>query len=362
MRFLHTADWHLGLRAAHLGGAGEKVREERFSTARKILEIARDESVEFILLAGDLFDDNAVDRVLIQRTADLLGKAFCPVFIIPGNHDPDVPGSVWAHPSFSRYPNIRVMRQSCPAEVPGGILFPCPLKEKKSANDPTAWIPPSGDRRIRIGMAHGSVEGCPMDDRDHPVPRDAAFRKGLDYLAMGHWHSRGLFADREGAVRMAYSGCHETTKFGEENSGNVLIVSIRGAREIPEVKDVAVGKLRWKILEGDIREEADLHGLVSQIEKMEEPERTLLEVRLRGYLPGSRISAIDAMAAILESRFFWWRLDEGTLSLRPSDSAWIAELGSGLLRETAERLSGCGAPEDIRRRALLELHSLAGKD
>ena len=33
MRFVHTADWQIGMRAAHVGGAGPRVREERLAAA-----------------------------------------------------------------------------------------------------------------------------------------------------------------------------------------------------------------------------------------------------------------------------------------------------------------------------------------
>jgi DNA repair exonuclease SbcCD nuclease subunit len=75
MKFLHTADWQLGMKAVQVGGAGERVRAERLKTAEQIIRLAREQAVDFILLAGDIFEDNAVERVLIQQAADLLGGA-----------------------------------------------------------------------------------------------------------------------------------------------------------------------------------------------------------------------------------------------------------------------------------------------
>ena len=44
-------------------------------------------------------EDNAVDRVQVQKVADVLAAFTGPVYLIPGNHDPFSPGSVWAPPS-----------------------------------------------------------------------------------------------------------------------------------------------------------------------------------------------------------------------------------------------------------------------
>ena len=60
-------------------------------------------------------------------------------------------------------------------------------------NTPGA-IPPTGSTAdgsgaIAVGLAHGTVEGVPQDPPEFPIARDAAARAGLDYLALGHWHS-----------------------------------------------------------------------------------------------------------------------------------------------------------------------------
>jgi DNA repair exonuclease SbcCD nuclease subunit len=70
MRFLHTADWQIGMKASHVGEAGTRVRDERVAAARRVVEVARDAGADFILVTGDTFEDNGVDRVLVQKVAD----------------------------------------------------------------------------------------------------------------------------------------------------------------------------------------------------------------------------------------------------------------------------------------------------
>ena len=53
MKFFHTADGQLGMKAAQVGVAGERVRAERHKTAERIVRLARDQAVDFIRLAGD---------------------------------------------------------------------------------------------------------------------------------------------------------------------------------------------------------------------------------------------------------------------------------------------------------------------
>lgn len=355
MRFLHTADWHIGLRAKALGRAGESIREQRFRTGAAVLERAKELAVDFILHAGDLFDDNAVDRLLVQRTADLLRTAPCPLYVIPGNHDPFVPGSLWTHPALTTLPNVHILTEAHPVEVPKGVLYPCPLTSRTSTNDPTSWIRAEGEA-VALGLAHGSVEGCPIEEWDNPIPRDAAERSSLDYLALGHWHSCARFGDAGGTCRMAYAGTHETTKFGEEKAGRVLIVTIPHRGAAPMVEEESVGHFLWRNIAAEVHDRGDLEGIRARIDGVKAPGRTLMALSLSGLLPADGRALLDEIGA-LQSRFFWWSLDDGT-ELSPSDDRWVDLLQSGLLRETARRLQSSDAPEAVKARALTELYAM----
>src|SRR5258708_8172753 len=140
MKFLHTADWEIGMKVVHVGSVGQRVRDERLAAARRVVQAAKNANAEFILMAGDTFEDNGVDRGLIQKVADILTEFDGLVYVVPGNHDPLVPGSVWEHPAWRSHEQVCVCRQMEPLQIPGGILCPCPVREKRSTRNPTAWI------------------------------------------------------------------------------------------------------------------------------------------------------------------------------------------------------------------------------
>jgi DNA repair exonuclease SbcCD nuclease subunit len=365
MRFLHTGDWQIGMKAATLGAAAERVREERLAASKRVVETGKAHRADFILVAGDLFEDNAVSRVLIQKVADILEQFGGPVFVIPGNHDPLVPGSVWEHPAWKSCSNVHVLREETPVEVPGGVIFPCPAREKHSGRNPTAWIPPERTDAIRIGVAHGTVEGIRQDEPDYPIPRDAPQRACLDYLALGHWHSYATYPDPDGAVRMAYSGTHETTKYGERDSGSVLIVDIPGAGAPPSITPVRTGGLTWVTIEKDLREPGDLLRVKEQVETLPNPGGTLVEVSLSGILAAGERAELAHVEDILASRFVSGRLDASRLRPSPDDDSWLSGLPPGVVREAAGRLRQIAAAgsesSEIAARALMELYSIAGE-
>ncbi|MBN1911355.1 MAG: DNA repair exonuclease [Pirellulales bacterium] len=339
MKLFHTADWQIGMKAAHVGDAGERVRRERLAAGWRVVEAAREHGVDALLVAGDTFEDNAVERVLVQQVADILAEAPCPVFLIPGNHDPDVPGSVWEHRAWAAHDNLHVLHRAEPIALPGATLYPCPLHEKHSAADPTRWIDASGADGLAIGLAHGTVEGIAQDEPEHPIARDAAARAGLDYLALGHWHSFGAFDGRT-----AYSGTHETTKFGERDSGNALLVELTARGEPPVMTPVRTGGLRWASRRHEIRDENQLGQIRQEIEAWPEPGATLLDLRLSGVLPAGQRDELARIEELAAARFLYHRIDAAGLLPAPDDDGWLAGLADGPLKETARRLVALADP------------------
>jgi DNA repair exonuclease SbcCD nuclease subunit len=368
MKFIHTADWQLGMTAAHVGSAASRVREERLAAARRVVAVAQDQGAEFVLMAGDIFEDNGVERALIQKVADILGGCQVPVYLIPGNHDALTPGSVWEHPAWKSMERVHVLREEKPVDIRGGVLYPCPTKDKRSRKDPTAWIPSAETGVIRIGLAHGTVEGVPQPEPDYPIPRDAAIRAGLDYLALGHWHSTATYPASDGSVRMAYSGTHETTSFGERDSGNILVVDIAGPGAAPVITSVRIGGLTWRVIEKDVREPGDLQRVRQDIEAQDNPGSTLMDLRLKGLLAAGERDEIARIEEILASRFLFHRVDSSGLRPSPEDVNWLASLPPGILQNVAVRLQELsdprfagerpeGASPEVASRALMEIYA-----
>jgi DNA repair exonuclease SbcCD nuclease subunit len=351
------------MKAAHAGRAARRVREERLAAGRRVVDVANRRGAEFLVVAGDLFEDNAVGGTLVQQTGDVLAAFEGPVYLLPGNHDPLQPGSVWEHPVWESHENLHLLSEAEPVEVTGGTLHPCPVREKHSRSDPTRVIPDAGEG-IRVGIAHGTVEGVPVETPDFPVPRDAADRRGVSYLALGHWHSTSRFASPDGAERMAYCGTHETTRFGERDSGNVLLVTIPAPAAAPEIEVVPTGGLAWLDLREEVRSPEDLEEIRNHIEGASAPERTLLRLRLSGALPAAAFAELDRIREVALSRFLGARIDADAIRPSPEDTGWIEDLPDGHVRAAAEHLRELSVSPDEGQAAeaslaLLELFVLS---
>lgn len=350
MHFLHTADWQIGMKAASTGGAAGAVRQARLDSAARVVALQAD----FLLLAGDTFEDNAIDRALVQRTGEILSRFGGPVYLLPGNHDPWQPGSVWEHPVWQQYGNLFVIRQPGAFPVPGGTLIAAPLHEKHSRQDPTAClaeIPRAGGPIV--AMSHGTVEGIDPGTEHHPISRDACRRAGADYMALGHWHSTSFYPDASRIVRMAYAGSHETTKFGERDSGNVLRVRIDPT---PRVEVIPTGVLSWHSIEEDVQIPGDLAAVRDRLAAL--PERSLVRLTIRGLLHAAESDLLRQLDE-MRGRFLHFALDTAALRLA-EETGWEDRLPAGAAQLAARELRGRAADGDtLAADALLELQALA---
>jgi len=398
--FLHAADPHLGLRVTRFEPEhADKIRDARFRALEKVLSVAADRGADFILIAGDLFDDASVDAITARRAFDLLSEGSqCPVFVLPGNHDPLLPGSVWDRQPWNRADAgvVRVLRSSEPVSAPGGAtILPCPVFRKTSLDDPTASIPePEASAQgttVRIGVAHGSVKDrATLPPDDHLISPDAVQVHHLDYLALGHWHSPHEYKDGDGAVRAAYSGVPEPIgfprgssegtgwvpyssgsgreDFADDGCGNILLVRIGSPGAPPEVERIGVGVLRllsesYRAYSGE-----DLSEVIRKTAERQGPEHIVLRLHLEGVVSASAWLRLDDLRAVMQGRYLHGKMDVHSLKLEPTEDELRETVGHGVLKEVFDRLSQ-GTAEGLQetdegvlaQRAVALLYQLASE-
>jgi DNA repair exonuclease SbcCD nuclease subunit len=189
---------------------------------REIARLAQERNVDVVVVAGDVFDDNAVGADTLQQAHDVLtGFGQVPVVLLPGNHDPATADSALERLQPPKPVIVATARESITLKE--ATVYPCPLTRRHEHEDPTEWLPSrTSDEGIRIALAHG----CALDfseetETPNRIDVAAVLGKGFDYLAMGDWHGSFRLDDRAW-----YSGTPEATRFREREPGRVLVVDI----------------------------------------------------------------------------------------------------------------------------------------
>ena len=255
MRFIHAADLHLdsplrGL-SAYPDAPAERLRTTTRDAFRNLVDHALAEAVDFMVIAGDVYDGDWKDfntGLFFVRQMGRLRQAGIPVFLLHGNHDAEsemtrgleLPDNVHVFSARKaetfRLEALRValhgrsFRVAATTEnlLPG---YPAPVP---------GWL--------NIGVLHTALEGHAEHARYAPCSVAELRARGYQYWALGHVHEHWI---ERGTVTIAYPGNLQGRHIRETGARGALMVSAEGD-EITAVDRIDVAVLRWHLLAVDI--------------------------------------------------------------------------------------------------------------
>jgi DNA repair exonuclease SbcCD nuclease subunit len=355
VRILHAADLHLGRSFPHPGDAGVARQRDLFDTFERICAEALDNEVAALLIAGDLFDTFSPPADTVSRVAERferLADAGVRVFIIPGDAD-----SITYERSIWRYEDLG-----------GAHIFRAPVFETQSfaaggttvhvhgvAFNPAVHADPLDTLRparpgLNVALLHATVDGPGASvgtDHYFPVGSAELLASGMDYVALGHEHTRQQFPPR-GTISACYPGSPEGLETAETGPRYVALLELDDGP--PEVSFLQVNHREI------VNPEVDTTGLSA-----DDVLETLLalggdDILLAARLTGSPDALLDAaeMTSVLEDSFFRVEIDDRTLLSSSPFAAHIA--GENTIRgeyvaTLQRRIKGS---EDAEERAVLE--------
>lgn len=370
VRFLHTADWQLGMTRYYLEGEAQaRFTQGRIDVIRRIGALAVEERCGFVLVCGDVFESNHVEREIVIRALEAMEETpQIPFYLLPGNHDPLDASSVYRSPTFEskRSGNVVVLDSSDPLEVALGVeLIPAPLRSK----DPRADLvniacdglaPTDG---VRIVVGYGQIDQFAHSHHDPGRVALTKLEKKLEaglvhYVALGDRHSK----TEVGAVgRIWYSGAPEPTAFREVDPGHVLVVSL-GSDWI-DVDDRRVGHWRFLSSEWEITGDADLNALDQWFSDLRPKERTIVRITVGGYVSLKQQARLAELLEDHDAPLAALEVDNQALQTSP-DATDVEEFGvSGFALRAVQDLSELADDSEdasVARDALVLLRRLTG--
>ncbi len=246
MRFIHAADIHLDspLRGLETHLPTDRIRVATRQALTNLVELCLSEQVDFLVIAGDIFDADWKDfqtALFVTRELRKLKRANIPVFLIHGNHD-SVEGMskrtpwpdnvhVFAHkqPETKRLEELRVALH--------GRSFP---KREVLEN----WVPHYPQPVagwFNIGLLHTNADGSPNHDSYAPCAVTELAAKGYDYWALGHVHDYAILNQHPHVV---YSGNLQGRHVRETGPKGCVLVEVEG-NEIRSLEFRTTDVLRW---------------------------------------------------------------------------------------------------------------------
>ncbi|EAC5508892.1 exonuclease SbcCD subunit D [Listeria monocytogenes] len=205
IQFLHMADLHLDSPFIGLSTLPQPlfsaIQESTFQSLERITTVAIKEAVDFVLIAGDIYDseDQSVRaQARFAKEMKRLEAANIPVFMIHGNHD-----FIEKHKEKLALPsNVHVFSEQVEVmshKTSTGVsvnIYGFSYNERHIRSSRVGEYKIQGDADFHIALLHGSeVSSSEEHDVYAPFRVQEISRKGFDYWALGHIHKRQLLAE-----------------------------------------------------------------------------------------------------------------------------------------------------------------------
>lgn len=224
VKVLHCADLHFDTPFKELSKeVSDTSKNELLEVFKKIIDLAIEENIEVLLIAGDVFDNLTVNKNTLFFISDQIKRIKnIKVFISPGNHDPYNEKSFY---SMINWPeNVYIFKGDMEfKEVKELNLIIWGAGFRNNYENETLLKSINVENnKINIMLLHGEIISANSKNEYNPIYINDIYKSNIDYIALGHRHKfSGIL--KEGMTTYAYSGCPQGRGFDEEGEKGVII-------------------------------------------------------------------------------------------------------------------------------------------
>lgn len=269
MKFIHAADLHLDSPLRGLerydGAPVEAMRGATRRAFENLVDLALSEAVDFVLLAGDLYDGDWKDYntgLFFAHQMGRLREAGIQALMVAGNHDAAsqmtktlrLPDNV--HLFSTRQPETRIL------DTLGVAVHGQGFATRAVSEDLTRRYPQALPGLFNIGLLHTSLDGRPGHESYAPCTLDGLRSRGYDYWALGHVHQHEIVAEDPWVV---FPGNLQGRHVRETGAKGGVLVRVENGR-VTDMDHPSLDVARWAVCRVDLTDAATLENVYDRIE------------------------------------------------------------------------------------------------
>jgi len=289
LKFIHTADIHLdsplsGL-AAYKDAPADLLRTVTRDAFTRLVDEAIEEAVDFMVIAGDLYDGSWKDYNtghFFCREMGRLYKAGIPVYLLLGNHDADseMTKKLTLPPNVHQFDTRKA--NTFRIEELKVALHGRSYKEAATVENLATSYPAPIAGWLNIGVLHTALEGYAAHANYAPCSLAELTAKGYDYWALGHVHEHAILQKEPWVV---FPGNLQGRHIRETGARGAMLITADESG-IHSVERLLVDVLRWHVVDVDASEANTLEEVVRLVGQgfeqlvAETPDKIYLSVRV----------------------------------------------------------------------------------
>jgi len=357
-KFIHAADIHLdsplrGL-SRYESAPAESIRAACRRAFENLVDLAIEEEVAFVLLAGDLYDGDWKDYstgIFLSKQMGRLGRHDIQVFSVSGNHDAanrmtkslDSPSNMRMFSSKK----VETVKLDDLGVAIHGRSFPTQHVDENLV----AGFCTAEKGLFNIGLLHTSLDGREGHANYAPCSLDDLRSKEYQYWALGHIHKQEIVEEYPHVI---FPGCIQGRHIREAGAKGCVLVSVDDGA-VSDIDRISLDVLRWSLCDIDITDVDEMREVLERVRKGIEQEKASAENRplaMRIRLQGATKKA-DEIAAYPE------KLDQQIKALGAEiegDDLWIERIENSTTRKLD--LESTLADDNAMGRLLKEILSI----
>jgi DNA repair protein SbcD/Mre11 len=301
-RFMHAADLHLDSPFIGISGLDDNLRsfvqESTFRALERLVQLAIDQHVDFIVISGDIYDSSNISlraQLRFLESLSRLGMEGIAVYVIHGNHDPldstkltmTLPPHV--HVFGAEPASVTAVRRSDHQEV--AVITGMSYPTSKVTDNIAIRYPAPSSGLYHIGLLHANVDGDPQHETYAPCTKRDLIQAGYHYWALGHIHSRRTLQESPFIV---YPGNIQGRHVRETGPKGCYIVDVDGSFNT-KLSFHELDSMRWHIVEAPLDSYQDvdewrrsLESILTEIARENADGLSMIRVRITGRGPVHR--------------------------------------------------------------------------
>ena len=280
MKFVHIADMHFDSPFVNLSNKenlGEIRRLDQRKAFKKVIEYIKENNIEFLFIAGDLYEQKYIRKSTIEYINNLFMQIpNTKIYITPGNHDPFIKNSYYNDFSWSE--NVKIFNSKIgKIELENIDIYGYGFDDFYCKSSGIENIEIENKNKINILITHGSLDASSeVDAVYNPIKKYKIKEKGFDYVALGHIHK--LSYNEEQNQNIVYPGSVISLGFDEMGKHGMIVGNLE--KEKINLEFIPLDDKEFELYDLDVTQINSKEELIEKINELNFLENELVEIIL----------------------------------------------------------------------------------
>ena len=283
MKFVHVADIHFDSPFINLSdreNLGDIKRLEQRKVFKKVIEYIKENGVDFLFIAGDLYEQQYIRKSTIEYINELFKEIpNTKIYISPGNHDPYIKNSYYNQ--FKWNDNVYIFSSKFERLTSDSVdIYGYGFDDFYCTDCGIENLEIEDKTKTNILVIHSTIDGANLEEKQYnSIPRRVLEEKGFDYVATGHIHK--LDYKTYPNQKIVYPGSLISVGFDELGEHGMIVGEIQEDKQL-KIQFVPLSEDNFEEIEFDVTDIISKDELIEKINDLDIQNNQLIKVILTG--------------------------------------------------------------------------------